>query len=88
MRSIQIQADDGTFQALERLAAGQSKSIERLAQEVLARYAKSLAKMDKRPAVASSEPYRVRTFSVGRIKVDDLSNVAEVLARAEGEDYQ
>ncbi|MCP4655459.1 MAG: hypothetical protein GY856_08580, partial [bacterium] len=36
----------------------------------------------------SAEPYRIRPFSSGRCLLDDLDNVAEVLASAEGEDFR
>ena len=91
MRSIQIHADDQMIRALELLARDESKSMEALAREVLERYLRVRSKAKPRPDTATrhgpAKPYRIRPISVGRCHFENLDNVAEVLAAAEGEDY-
>ena len=101
MRSIEILADDEMMQALEFLAEDESKSIETLAKEALERYLRIFVRARRHQAaprkasdtdrtasvVNTKAPYRVRPISVGRCYFENLDNVAEVLAAAEGEDY-
>jgi thymidylate kinase len=68
--------------ALERLRKAREASLKKVVNEALRCGLKELA------AQKSRKPFRTRVVSTGRPKLDNLDNVAEVLAWAEGEHHK
>ncbi len=87
MRTIEIRADDKLASMLERRARSESKTLEVIAAEALRAYAQS-GPPEEKIGSQRSAPYRIRPFVSGKCFLEDLSSTAEVLARAEGEDFQ
>jgi metal-responsive CopG/Arc/MetJ family transcriptional regulator len=76
--------DDDVAAALERLRKKKHEaSLKDLVNDALRR---GLREMDE-PKKAH-KPFRTRSVDVGGFKIDNLDNIAEVLAIAEGEDYK
>jgi hypothetical protein len=68
--------------ALERLRKARDANLKDVVNEALRLGLKQMASQKPR------KPYRTRVVSVGRPKLDNLDNIAEVLAWAEGEQYK
>ena len=70
--------------ALERMKEARGLSLKVAVNEALRR---GLRELDTAPT-AARPPYRVRPWSGGRLFVENLDDVAEALATAEGEDFR
>ena len=68
---------------LERLRRSRDVSLKDLINEALRR---GLREMTARPK--KSKPFRTKTFDVGQPLLDNVDNVAEVLAIIEGDAYK
>jgi mRNA-degrading endonuclease RelE of RelBE toxin-antitoxin system len=68
---------------LERLRRARNKKFKDLVNEALRRGLRELAAPPKK-----QKPFRTRSMDLGRCLIDNLDNIAEVLAIAEGEDFR
>jgi hypothetical protein len=75
--------DDDIAIQLERLRHSRSMSLKELINEALRR---GLNEMKEKPK--PRKPFRTRTVDVGAVLIDNIDNIAEVLAHAEGEAYK
>jgi hypothetical protein len=73
--------DDDVAAVLERLRKGRNARLKDLINEALRR---GLSDMEARP---ERKPFRTKSMDLGRPLID-VSNVAEAIAFAEGEDYK
>ena len=78
-----LSLDPDVAAMLARVRASRKTGLKQVVNEAL-RY--GLPQMLARPR--KRKPFRTRGISVGRCLVDNLDNVAEALAIAEGEDYR
>jgi len=70
--------------ALERMKEARGLSLKAAVNEALRHGLREL----ETPSVAPRPPYRIRPWSGGRLFVDNLHDVAEALAVAEGENFR
>jgi predicted CopG family antitoxin len=75
--------DDDVAAELERLRRARDASLKDLINEALRR---GLRDMDA--PTKKRKPFRTRTFDAGPPLIDNLDNVAEVLAVIEGDAYK
>jgi Ribbon-helix-helix protein, copG family len=73
--------DDDVAAALDRLCKTRKASLKDLVNEALRRGLKEI--MRARPK--RCEPFRTQAVALGRLRIGNLDNVAEVLAIAEGD---
>jgi hypothetical protein len=76
--------DDDVAAALERLRKARKLSLKRAVNETLRA---GLARMSA-PLPSPRKAFRTRPVSLGRCLIGNVDNVAEVLARAEGESFR
>lgn len=74
--------DNDVASALEQLRETRDQSFKELVNEALRIGLQSMAAPPKR-----RKPFRMRTADLGRCRVKNLDNIAEVLAVAEGDTY-
>ncbi len=87
MKIIEIRTDDELALSLERRARSESKTLEAVAAEALLLYARCPPPQRKTESQTRA-PYRIKPFASGKCLLDDLSNTAQALAWAEGEDFR
>jgi hypothetical protein len=75
--------EDDVAAALERLRKSRDDSMKDLINEALRRGIREMTARPKR-----RKPYETRSVSLGRPKLPNVDNIAEVLAWAEGEAYR
>jgi hypothetical protein len=75
--------DDDVAVALERMRKNRDASLKEIVNDVLRRGLKD-ANAPQKPRRA----FRTRSVDLGKSRLPDLDNVAEVLAIAEGEDFR
>lgn len=75
--------DDDVAAILERLRKMRDARLKDLINEALRR---GLSDMDARPK--RRKPFRTPTMDLGRPLIENMDNIAEVIAIAEGEDYK
>ena len=75
--------DNDVAAALERLRKSRRAKLKDLVNEALRRGLKEMAARPKR-----SEPFRTVAVDVGRLRIPNLDNIAEILATVEGEDFK
>ena len=75
--------DDDVAAELERLRRSREANLKDLVNEALRR---GLREMTSSPK--SKKPFRTRSVDCGRLLIDSIDNIAEVLAYAEGEDFK
>jgi hypothetical protein len=75
--------DDDVAAELERLRRAHNVSFKDLVNDALRR---GLQEMTAPPKQA--EPFQTRSMDLGRCLLDNLDDIAEVLAIAEGEDFR
>ena len=68
---------------LERLRRARNKKFKDLVNEALRRGLRELTAPPKK-----KKPFQTRSMNLGRCLIDNLDNIAEVLAIAEGEDFR
>ncbi len=76
--------DPDVATALERLKEERGLTLKAAVNEALRHGLKALAA----PAGPAREPYRIRPWNAGRLLVDNVDDVAEALAAAEGEAFR
>ena len=76
--------DDDVAVKLERLRESRRTSLKALVNDALRL---GLRGMEQSP-VPKTKPFRTRSVSLGRCFFDNIDNVAEVIAIAEGDDYK
>ncbi len=84
MRAMTLSLDDDVLMLLEQAQEQQEKNPVALVNEALRRGLETLIRRPQR----ATKPYRMKPVSVGRCYLENLDNVAEVLAAAEGEDFR
>lgn len=67
---------------LERLRLAQNTKLKDLVNEALRRGLRDMS------AAKPQKPFRTRSVDCGRLLIDSIDNIAEVLAYAEGEDFR
>ena len=67
---------------LERLRQGRNVNFKELVNDVLRRGLRDITAQKRR------KPFRTRSVDCGRLLIDSVDNVAEVLAYAEGEEFK
>lgn len=87
MRIIAVRADDELALRLEKRARNESKTVEDVAAEALRAYTRSTRPLRKNEGQGSAR-YRIKPFASGKCRFEDLSDTAQVLASAEGEDFR
>jgi hypothetical protein len=75
--------DDDVAAELERLRRALNAKFKELVNEALRRGLQEMAAPPKQ-----SEPFHTRSMDLGRCLLDNLDDIAEVLAIAEGEDFR
>jgi hypothetical protein len=75
--------DDDVAAALERLRKSRDASFKDVVNDVLRRGLRDATEPQK-----PRKPFRTRAVDLGGFKIDNLDNIGEVLAIAEGEDYK
>lgn len=75
--------DDDVASLLERIRRKRNVTFKAAVNEALRR---GLRDMTAPPRLA--KPYQTRTVSLGRCLTDNLDDISEVLAIAEGEDFR
>jgi hypothetical protein len=75
--------DNDVAATLERLRKTRDASLKQLVNEALRRGLKDMAAR-KSPR----KPFRTRTVSLGRPKIDNFDNIEDVVSFAEGEDHK
>ena len=75
--------DDDVAAELERLRRSRNTKFKLLVNEALRRGLRDIAAPSK-----SRKPFRTRSVDLGKPLVDNVDNVAEVLALIEGEDFR
>lgn len=75
--------DDDVAVTLERLRETRGESLKTLINQALREGLQRLESSREKP-----EPFRTKTVNLGRCYLENLDNVAEVLARVEGEAYR
>ena len=72
--------DDDVAVQLERLRRSRDSSLKELVNEVL-----RLGLREMKAPSKPKRPFRTQTVDVGAVFIDNIDNIAEVLAYAEGE---
>lgn len=72
--------DDDVAAMLERLRESREESLKELVNEALRRGLKQLGARPKR-----REPFRTQSVDLGRCRLGNLDNIAEVLAIVDGD---
>ena len=80
---ITLTLDDDVAALLTRLLRRRRMSLKKLVNEALRR---GLRQLDVWPR--SPKPFRIEPFEGTRCLLDNVDNIGEVLAFAEGEDYK
>jgi hypothetical protein len=75
--------DDDVAAELDRLRRARDAKLKRLINEALRRGLRDMSAPAK-----EAESFRTRSMDLGRCLLDNLDNIAEVLAVAEGEDFR
>ncbi len=75
--------DDDVAAQLERVRRGRNVSLKELVNDALRR---GLREMSAKPK--PKKRFRTRVVDVGAVFIDNIDNIAEVLAIAEGEAYK
>jgi len=75
--------DDDVAAELERLRRARDATLKELINDVLRRGLRDMA-----APPTKRKPFRTRTFDAGPPLIDNLDNVAEVLAVIEGDAYK
>jgi hypothetical protein len=75
--------DDDVAVTLARLRRERDVGLRQLINEALRR---GLDEMAKKPA--RRKPFRTRSYDAGKLLIDNVDNIAEVLAEIEGEDFR
>ena len=75
--------DDDVAAELERLRQARKASLKEIVNEVLRQGLEQMTTPPKK-----RKPFRTRPMDLGRCLIDNLDNIAEVLAIAEGEDFR
>jgi hypothetical protein len=75
--------DEDVAAQLERLRRSRDVSLKDLINDALRRGLRELSAKAK-----PKKPFRTRTVDVGTVFIDNIDNIAEVLAIAEGEAYK
>lgn len=75
--------DDDVAAELERLRRARDESMKDLVNEALRRGIREMTARPKR-----RERFETRSVSLGRPRLANVDNIAEVLAFAEGEDFR
>jgi hypothetical protein len=75
--------DDDIAAELERLRRSPDASLKELVNDALRRGLRDMAGSPKK-----RKPFRTRSVDCGRLLIDSIDNIAEVLAFAEGEDFR
>jgi len=75
--------EDDVAAELERLRKVRDASLKQIVNEALRRGIQQMGARPKR-----REPFRTDSVSLGRLKIANVDNVAEVLAIAEGEAFK
>jgi hypothetical protein len=75
--------DNDVAAALERLRKTRHAKLKDLVNEALRRGLKEMRARPKR-----SQPFHTVGVDVGRLRIPNLDNIAEVLATVEGEDFK
>ena len=76
--------DDDVAAELDRLQRSRDVSLKELVNDALRR---GLRDIDE-PARKKRKPFRTRTYNPGKLFIENLDNIAEVLAIIEGEDHK
>lgn len=76
--------DPDVSASLERWRRARGLSLKAAANEAIRRGLMALEEPEQRPR----EPYRIRPWTAGRLLVDNVDDVAEALAVAEGEGFR
>jgi hypothetical protein len=83
MMRTTLTIDDDVAAELERLRRTRDASLKILVNDALRRGLREMTAPAKKP-----KPFRTRSMDLGRCLVDNLDNISEVLAFAEGEDFR
>jgi hypothetical protein len=75
--------EDDVAATLERLRKSREANLKEIVNEALRR---GLREMEARPK--KQKPFRTQSFDVGRVLINGIDNIAEVLANAEGEGFK
>jgi hypothetical protein len=75
--------DDDVAAELERLQKKRDVSLKELVNDALRRGLREM-----REPLKKRKPFRTRTWNGGKPLIDNIDNIAEVLAIIEGEDYK
>ena len=75
--------DDDVAASLQKLGRTRKQSFKSLVNDALRR---GIGQMDAKPK--RLKPFKVRPLSAGQCRLDNLDNIAEVLAYGEGEDFK
>ena len=75
--------DDDVAAELEQIRRMRNAKHKALINEVLRRGLQAMAASPKK-----RKPFRTRSVDCGRLLIDSIDNIAEVLAFAEGEDFR
>jgi hypothetical protein len=75
--------EDDIAAELERLRKTRDASLKQIINEALRRGIREMATRPKR-----REAFRTQSVSLGRLKIANIDNIAEVLAVAEGEAFK
>jgi hypothetical protein len=78
-----LSIDDDVAAELDRLRRARNAKFKLLVNEALRRGLQAMAAPPK-----EHKPFRTRPMDLGRCLLDNLDNIAEVLAVAEGEDFR
>lgn len=75
--------DDDVAVELERLRRARDASLKDVVNEALRRGVRDMAEPPKR-----KKPFRTKSFDCGRLLIDNIDNVWEVLDQIEGEKFR
>jgi len=75
--------DEDVATQLKRLQRSREASLKELVNDALRRGLRDMA-----TAPPKGKPFRTQTFNAGKPLIDDIDNVAEVLAVVEGDAYK
>ena len=75
--------EDDVAATLERLRKSREANLKEIVNEALRR---GLREMEARPK--KLKLFRTQSFDVGRVLINGIDNIAEVLANAEGEGFK
>jgi hypothetical protein len=75
--------DDDVAVELERLRRARDASLKDVVNEALRRGVRDMAEPPKR-----KKPFRTKSFDCGRLLIDSIDNIWEVLDQIEGEKFR